>query len=52
MYVEVEAIALSRDIPVSLRWLVDPIVRRISRSSLVTSLQQTGDAVRSGARAA
>jgi hypothetical protein len=49
VYVEVEAIALSRDIPVSLRWLVDPIVRRISRSSLVTSLQQTGDAVRSSA---
>jgi hypothetical protein len=49
VYVEVEAIALSRDIPISLRWLVDPIVRRISRSSLVTSLQQTGDAVRTGA---
>lgn len=49
VYVEVEAIALSRDVPVSLRWLVDPIVRRVSRSSLVTSLQQTGDAVRTGA---
>jgi hypothetical protein len=48
VYVEVEAVALSRDIPVSLRWLVDPIVRRISRSSLATSLQQTQDALRSG----
>ncbi len=48
VYVEVEAVALSRDIPVSLHWLVDPIVRRISRSSLVTSLRQTGEAVRSG----
>jgi len=48
VYVEVEAVALSRDIPFTLRWLVDPIVRRISRSSLVTSLQQTQDAVRSG----
>jgi hypothetical protein len=48
VYVEVEAIALSRDIPASLRWLVDPIVRRISRSSLATSLQQTQEAVRSG----
>jgi hypothetical protein len=52
VYVEVEAIALSRDIPFSLRWLVDPIVRRISRSSLVTSLQQTQDAVRSGTSSA
>jgi hypothetical protein len=48
VYVEVEALALSRDIPVSLRWLVDPIVRRISRSALTTSLQQTQDAVRAG----
>ena len=45
VYVEVEAIALSRDIPLSLRWLVDPIVRRVSRSALLTSLRQTREAV-------
>lgn len=45
VYVELEAMALSRDIPVSLRWLVNPMVRRISRSSLLTSLEQTRDAV-------
>jgi hypothetical protein len=44
VYVEVEALALSRDIPPALRWLVEPIVRRISRSSLTTSLQQTASA--------
>jgi len=49
VYVELEAIALSRDIPATLRWVVDPIVRRVSRSSLVTSLQQTADAVRASA---
>lgn len=48
VYIELEAIALSRDIPVSLRWMVEPIVRRISRSSLITSLRQTEDAVRAG----
>jgi ABC-type transporter Mla MlaB component len=48
VYVEMEALALSRDIPSGLRWLVEPIVRRISRSSLATSLQQTEDAVLSG----
>ena len=48
VYVELEAIALSRDIPAGLRWLVDPIVRRVSRSSLVTSLQQTAEAVCAG----
>lgn len=46
VYMELEAIALSRDIPFTLRWMVEPIVRRISRSSLMTSLQQTEDAVR------
>jgi hypothetical protein len=46
VYVEIEAMALSRDIPVSLRWVVEPIVRRISQSSLLTSLRQTENAVR------
>jgi hypothetical protein len=41
VYIELEAIALTRDIPVSLRWMVAPIVRRMSRSSLVTSLRQS-----------
>jgi hypothetical protein len=43
---EIEAIALSRDIPGALRWFVDPIVRRISRDSLAKSLTDTSDAVR------
>jgi len=47
VYIEIEAIGLSRDIPVSLRFLVEPIVRRVSRGSLLTSLQQTEAAVRS-----
>jgi hypothetical protein len=45
VYIEIEAIGLSRDIPSSVRWFVDPIVRRVSRSSLTTSLRQTEDAV-------
>ena len=47
VYIEVETIALSRDIPTMLRWVVDPIVRRVSRASLTASLQQTEAAVRS-----
>jgi hypothetical protein len=49
VYIELEAIALSRDIPAALRMVVDPVVRRVSRSSLETSLQQTADAVRASA---
>jgi hypothetical protein len=47
VYVELEAIALSRDIPISFRWIVDPIVRRVSRDALSTSLRQTSNAVSS-----
>jgi hypothetical protein len=47
VYVEIEAIALSRDVPASLRWLIDPMVRRVAKASLINSLQQTRDAVHS-----
>ena len=49
VYVELEAMALSRDIPVAVRWLVTPIVRNISKSSLLTSLHQMEEAIRSTA---
>jgi len=49
VYIELETIILSRDIPVAFRWIVAPIVRRVSRESLITSLRQTQDAVRSAA---
>jgi hypothetical protein len=45
VYVELEAIALSRDIPAAMRFVVDPILRRVSRNSLLISLQQTEEAV-------
>ena len=50
VYIEVEAIVLSRDIPISLGWIAAPIVRRVSRESLITSLRQTRDAVCSAAK--
>lgn len=45
VYMEVEAIVLSRDIPAALRWFVAPMVRRVSRNSLLISLQQTQEAI-------
>ena len=45
VYLEVEAIALTRDIPSSIRWLVAPVVRHLSADSLETMLRQTRDAV-------
>ena len=51
VYVELEAIALSRDIPAALRWFIDPIVRRVSRGSVFTSLIETRTAVSSAVSA-
>ena len=45
VYGELEAFALSRDIPAALRLFVTPIVRRVSRDSLATSLRQTKVAI-------
>lgn len=46
IYMELEALALSRDIPISYRWLVSPIISQLSRSELSMSLAQSRDAVR------
>jgi hypothetical protein len=48
VYAELEAIALSRDIPEAFRWFVTPIVRRVSRDSLATSIHQTKVALDAG----
>ena len=50
VYVELEAIGLTRDIPVSLRWVTNPLVARLSRSALATSLRQTREGVAASAR--
>lgn len=46
VYVELEAMALSRPIPFALHWVVDPIVTRLSKNSLGESLRQSREAVR------
>ena len=52
VYLEMEAIVLSRDIPGAFRWFVDPIVRRVSKDAMITTLKQTSDAVHSSVEAA
>jgi hypothetical protein len=51
LYMEVEAMVLSRDIPAAVRVFVEPIVRRVSRDALVTALRQTERALQSAAAA-
>ena len=47
VYLELEAMALTRDIPGSVRWFVSPVVNHLSINSLTTTLQQTRDAATS-----
>ena len=47
VYAGVEAIGLTRDIPLGVRWLAKPVVEPLPRNSVVTSLQDTRDATRS-----
>jgi hypothetical protein len=44
VYVEQEALALSRPIPGSLRWMLNGVVEQVSRSALTTTLRQTREA--------
>lgn len=45
VYLEMEVIGLSRDVPAYIRWLVNPIIGRLPRELLRTTLQQTRDAI-------
>jgi hypothetical protein len=45
VYIEQESIGLSRSIPASLQWLVEPAARRLAKDLLRTSLVQARDAV-------
>jgi hypothetical protein len=41
VYIQVESIALSRDVPLILAWFVNPLIRRISRTTLANLLDNT-----------
>jgi hypothetical protein len=45
VYAELEAIALSRNIPFEIQWLVKPILQHLPRNSMVATLQKTREAV-------
>jgi hypothetical protein len=46
LYVELEVMALTRDVPASFHWLVNPIMNHLSIESLTTTLQETREAVK------
>jgi hypothetical protein len=48
VYIECEAISLTRDVPTGLGWLIEPIVRQLPAESLVNTLRSTRNAMQSG----
>ena len=44
-YVECEAVSLSRGVPAALAWLIDPIVRRLPRETLINTMLATRAAI-------
>ena len=45
VYVECEAISLTRDVPSGLGWLINPIIRNLPKESLVNLLNATRQAL-------
>ena len=47
VYVECRAISLTRDIPIGLGWMIEPIIRNLPKESLINTLKATRDALTS-----
>jgi hypothetical protein len=45
VYVELRAISLTRDVPAGLGWIIEPIVRKLPRQSLINTLAATRKAL-------
>ena len=45
VFVECRAISLTRDVPLLLKWVIQPIIRSLPRESLVNTLQATRQAL-------
>ena len=52
VYVEMETIAMSRGIPLTLRWMIKPLVEALPRNTLLATLTDTRDAVGEETKAA
>lgn len=48
VYIECRAISLSRDIPLGLGWIIQPIIRKLPPESLINTLRATRDALSAG----
>jgi hypothetical protein len=51
VYVQCRAVSLSRDVPAALRWVIEPIIKKLPRQSLIATLEATRRALSQGAPA-
>jgi len=51
VYVEIETIAMSRGIPVAVRWMIKPLVENLPRKIMLATLTDTRDAVNEESKA-
>jgi hypothetical protein len=45
VYIECRAVSLTRDIPLGLGWIIEPIIRKLPRESVINTLRATRDAL-------
>ncbi|HUK26544.1 MAG TPA: hypothetical protein VLV49_18345 [Terriglobales bacterium] len=50
VYVECRAISLTRDVPLGMGWIIEPIIQKLPRESLVRTLEATRQALHAGAQ--
>jgi hypothetical protein len=50
VYLECRAISLSRDVPFGLGWIIEPIVQKLPKESLINTLESTRQALRAEAK--
>jgi hypothetical protein len=50
VYVECRAISLTRDVPLGLGWIIEPIIQKLPKESLINTLEATRRALQTGAK--
>jgi hypothetical protein len=50
MYVECRAISLTRDVPLGLGWIIEPIIQKLPQESLINTLEATRQALHAEAK--
>jgi hypothetical protein len=50
VYFECRAISLTRDVPLGLGWIIEPIIQKLPKESLIHTLECTRQALHAGAR--